>query len=692
VTPNETTGNPIRKHLRAGLILLSALFLAHPAESRTFTIASHPCSAPKGRRWPLPEGPGTLYSQGYAFLHQGKGYVLTSHHRVYNGGSEAGVCHSLTYESAYPMRLLAWDWGAGLALFEAPRLAGMKEIPESPLLVPDQGVALSRNGEYGRVTAVGSDRHHVPLLPSGRMDELDSITVASWQVGAPVFTWFDRGGGRFKGIVSHQYVAMQPGRPSRVETWDVAPGHVESHVLMIGEADIYKFLKRYFADPAAWRPSIGVDLEDRRSGRSRVRIGGLYFEEECSGVFLNGCQVRAYPNDFGSWKDYDESLWPERARKLFAELRRGLSQGGSALIPFAFFRDARGRIIPYSYFSLQYFFRQLSFDERKDVVLYEGGGENTSLALAADRLARVLPKDGDPSNAQAKVNLEIRLPAILTLLKSDSWRAVAASDLEELARQAMGKIELPRDYDALLGSITAAVRGSSQSPRAGRGSQSPGKVSLPDVLSLDTVKVTSRLQGDPASAEGSGLLFPRAGRTFAVTSNHVLHPDQEISVSAIRAAGLVSCSARLMAQDSSNGLALLELIDCSLDAEPFPEPARAKRGLEIFTEGFAHGSRTLQSDLRGTVRSVDARHDFFPVGFPLIEISGSTGEYGMSGGVISTEERKYVGMLSHQKVSYEGRTDEDAPLWRNGQKVENRLIVIPGAVVKSWVDLQLSGL
>ncbi|HUP56839.1 MAG TPA: helix-turn-helix domain-containing protein, partial [Bdellovibrionota bacterium] len=432
-------------------VMMLALGLAaaapEAAEAKPFTIWSGPCANEASQ----------LPSMGFAFHgayqgHPGKTYVVTSHHRVFNGNEEQGVCHFVhTGLSTQRARLVAWDWGASLALLEvegdfAPEFLGLEGSRDY------DAVKIAGNWDYGETIVGASDRHLMPLLPSARVLEVVRAAVSPSRIGAPVYSPHFTGPEGFAGIISHQYVRMVPGRASSVETWDFEPEHRESHLLIIRQADIVRFINRYFRDRMGkpWRPLVGATLEDQREGRARVSVGGLIFEEDCPGPAAPGlkgigvgvpqpiggaaepsyCTIRIRRDEFGSWEGFNSEDYPDRLARLLKELRANLAQGGSAEILFSFWEDAHYAIIPYGYPSLQYFFRQTSLGDRREVVVYDDQAQASmtvdpdvkALRKASQELLRALPSaEGLPRDSQVSVNLRIRLPALLTILGSSRW-------------------------------------------------------------------------------------------------------------------------------------------------------------------------------------------------------------------------------------------------------------------------------
>jgi hypothetical protein len=428
-----------------------------PASKGAVRVLSGPCE----------DRSHALESGGFAFAQNGKSYVVTSHHRVFNGSKADGVCHWVSRPESKNLEaeLRAWDWGQGMALLE---VSGLQAYPFP------RGVygTLAANDHYQIVLAIGpgekagfdlslqSDRHLIPALNSGTVKEIVSIKTNPSFVGAPVFSRDSEDEpGIWLGMISHQYIAMTPGRGSSVATWDSDPDHFESHILVIAEKDIHSFLEGYFKNPAQWKPKIGASLQDQVEGHSRVTIRGLQFEEDCrsvakapepriasvrptgggQGFALGGgqeepgnCTIRVTRNPLGSWEGFDPEDWHySRAPELIAQLRAGLETAPSATIPFSVYRNPHGTLLPRTYQNLQHFFRQLSIYDRKEVILFQDASERplpySPVAQDARALESTLPADpGDTQDPDAAKLF--RFHAILKTLASGAWEEIKAKE------------------------------------------------------------------------------------------------------------------------------------------------------------------------------------------------------------------------------------------------------------------------
>lgn len=220
---------------------------------------------------------------------------------------------------------------------------------------------------------------------------------------------------------------------------------------------------------------------------------------------------------------------------------------------------------------------------------------------------------------------------------------------------------------------------------------SAGGWSAEDVV----VKTESRLcAGSGPVFKGSGTLLRSGERTLVLTSEHVVLQSSVGVCHSIESPALTRQSARLVAADWGSGLALLEL-----DAAPeFPIPTFSDwnddelvRGSPVDGAGFPHASSELVYDERGTVLLRRSDRHQIPLLSRAVEISGAHGEFGMSGGpVFASGGRRVVGMLSHQYLELVPGGLTRVGTWSGpAQVVQNQLIVIPAAWIKTWVSAVL---
>jgi hypothetical protein len=439
--------------IRFALILFLASLVCAPAwaaREGTVVVFSGPCN---GESSPLE-------SRGMAVSHQGAGYVVTSHHRIFNGGREKGVCHWVDHTKR-PAELISWDWAKGLALLKVP---GLKARPKPEKWEGDAlfDVTLA-SGEKGEAQTKQTDRHHIPD-PGRAVLDITSFKITPELIGSPIYDHE----GSWVGIVSHQYIGSMPGQGSPVLTWDFEPRHGESHVLAISAGDCWRFV-----DAGAGRAAVAlnVSFEDQIAGISRVSRDGLYFQEECGpsaaallelennpgpaqspaapvgrgvgggfGAPIGGstdvpsCRIRVYRDEFGTSA---RSGGTGPGGDVSSRLKPLLARGGTALIPFSVSRDVHGALVPHFFSSLQHFFRQLG-SSRQVVILLDSQAraarpEDTGLAELRREVLEfstfVPKKPGGP--ILASIVMFARLHMAMALLSSESWKDLKAEELDE---------------------------------------------------------------------------------------------------------------------------------------------------------------------------------------------------------------------------------------------------------------------
>jgi hypothetical protein len=208
-------------------------------------------------------------------------------------------------------------------------------------------------------------------------------------------------------------------------------------------------------------------------------------------------------------------------------------------------------------------------------------------------------------------------------------------------------------------------------------------------------------------------------KQYVVTSDHIIKeevrlgdPGFEHTVSLIEENGDWERSheekdATYVASDSGIGLALLEvkqslnhgLVQGSFGG--YAEGADAWVDLKesasfqclqnVLIEGVPFASNSILRDRGGEIVTKDSKYAYYPLSTPLVELEGVHGEFGMSGSpvwVVQNRDRgrQLVGLLSHQAITPDSRGAFRVTEWRQGEKYENRVLVIPGYAVLEWVN------
>jgi hypothetical protein len=203
-----------------------------------------------------------------------------------------------------------------------------------------------------------------------------------------------------------------------------------------------------------------------------------------------------------------------------------------------------------------------------------------------------------------------------------------------------------------------------------------------ETMQASVVKTTS-MHGIDRIWFGSGFLFRNDGKHYVVTSDHViLHGNESIQHSAMTE-NSPEIPLKYLVSDWGYGLALLEVVEKDLSDEALPvvtdlAPEKVNVGTPVVACGFPSKSHSLICDTEGAVGKLESEmqpHALVPA---LIELTGTHGEFGMSGGPVFTDSGAFVGMLSHQYLSGEST----AP--------QNHLLVIPASTVFSWLSRYFS--
>lgn len=191
------------------------------------------------------------------------------------------------------------------------------------------------------------------------------------------------------------------------------------------------------------------------------------------------------------------------------------------------------------------------------------------------------------------------------------------------------------------------------------------------------VKVTSNILGNSNVFKGSGLLFRHEGKTFVLTSDHVLfHVGSFVGEHyAIRKTPELKAKASFVVSEWGNGLGLLEVKTDEVP-EALPDLLALKtsgplaKGTPVDLYGYPWESTELTTD-RGAVRDPASSQRFFVLQPRLVEIEDTVGEFGMSGGPVFTSKGEFAGVLSHQRIVAEEK---------------NLVYLIPPDAVFSWLE------
>lgn len=215
-----------------------------------------------------------------------------------------------------------------------------------------------------------------------------------------------------------------------------------------------------------------------------------------------------------------------------------------------------------------------------------------------------------------------------------------------------------------------------------------------------TVKVTSfPCATKKPQLEGTGLLVQNNNQIYVLTSEHVvLHSDSPSVCHRIQTLKGSNLEASLAKVSFWDGMATLELktspsvTPFALDMEKFRNPEEISPKLTAL--GYPLASFAIQTLEHGRAITFKSSRSLIP-GIPdMVEASHLPVEYGMSGGVLLSEDSKgnyqFAGLLSHQVLKRnpsQGTQVSIAPA-RDGDLV----LAIPADFVKKWITKKTDSL
>jgi hypothetical protein len=212
-------------------------------------------------------------STAYVFSDQGRVYVLGSSELVFNSDS-APFCQTLVDESGskHSLKLIAYDWSYGLALFTASDLAASVATPIAPASAGLLEKVSWHNGN-GVVVADKSVRHQFPEIAQSL--EVHGDPVSMQAVGSAVLN----SSGNLVGVVSSELVEKVPGESSRVVRWTDRPGVQGQNFIVIPGATIADWVSKVTRPD--WTPLFKVSSQDQIAKVRKVAIGSFSFTEGC---------------------------------------------------------------------------------------------------------------------------------------------------------------------------------------------------------------------------------------------------------------------------------------------------------------------------------------------------------------------------------------------------------------------------
>lgn len=191
---------------------------------------------------------------GILFSHQNQLYAVTSEHVLIH--DDGDFCHNVSNDNInFQGYLVQKDWGRGLALlaidealpiFPIPSLADFDDSEVSrDTKVTTAGyphsVETLRLHTGGSVLETASSRHF--LAAGGAAIEIVHSHGEFGMSGGGVYSI---GHDRIYGLLSHQYIATLPGRPSRVGSYG-GETLVQNHLLALPASTIKNWLNDFFS-------------------------------------------------------------------------------------------------------------------------------------------------------------------------------------------------------------------------------------------------------------------------------------------------------------------------------------------------------------------------------------------------------------------------------------------------------------
>jgi S1-C subfamily serine protease len=237
-------------------------------------VISQPCGAPEK----------SLFGSGIIFSQNGKNYVLTSEHVVYQ--EKRGFCFSVENSEFGVLRanLISADWTMGLALLEV-----QSDLPYIPQSLKQQTAQLNPSDNENVVTA-GFPVTSKQILIDARGTVLRSQSLRHVIVGVPTtietinsHVEYGMSGGallnqnsKLVGILSHQVLEMKPGQSTGVA--DITPqSQFENHALAIPMSEVSKWANDVLKGSAR-NNNLTRDAGAQLSGQEILRGFGMKFD------------------------------------------------------------------------------------------------------------------------------------------------------------------------------------------------------------------------------------------------------------------------------------------------------------------------------------------------------------------------------------------------------------------------------
>jgi hypothetical protein len=187
--------------------------------------------------------------------------------------------------------------------------------------------------------------------------------------------------------------------------------------------------------------------------------------------------------------------------------------------------------------------------------------------------------------------------------------------------------------------------------------------------------------------KGSGSIFNYNGATYLLTSEHVVyHSTSEKFCHKISNNDISDERAQLLFADWGSGIALLKLnLPPSEKYLSFPEDFVETPNLDIKIGGSPFSEPKQIVINNGIIQNMKSERMPSAVLKYALEISGTNGEFGMSGGAVFEGDDThlvYRGLLSHQVLVMKPGNPTSASHWDRVDKNQNQLLAINAIDIK----------
>lgn len=406
-----------------GITHLPAAALAQDPALYTVKIRSMRCNSTLAHT-----AASDLQGSGVLLQIDGRAMVLTSEHVVLHSTDQA--CHSVRMPDGKtrPAELRQADWGYGLALLE---IKGVR--PSADWLTMDHFKADGLSTDQAIVASgypfatenLLTDRAATVLLPKSQrhlfaqQSEVVEIQGAAefGMSGGPVSL---PGADQIIGLLSHQFIELRQGQPSRVGEFGPKTPPIQNRLLVIPATSIRQWLER--ARSPSYAPCFIRTWEDQLLNRSVVHAGGLRFElKPLEATLLESSDFALFSGGDGAGIGGGQNMklthlmqisrggrvsgpLPSSLENAFARLTTALTSEPQVQIPFVVTRGQKT-----SFYSLSSFFYELARYQARPVIV------------------------GSKVN-QSERSAQLRKNGASTLILSKNVRAVLAeSESEDLA-------------------------------------------------------------------------------------------------------------------------------------------------------------------------------------------------------------------------------------------------------------------